>query len=207
MPCLQLNACFLLSLFDMHETSRLLEAAAALSRLLRAIQVPHAFYGSVLTAVLCNAPQSDEIFCIVEGGTTHPFRRVRQACAGSEDFTTVVSPWSSRLHATYHRFIPAIDIEILPAGEEGPRRLDSTKVMTIGRVPFLTISEFIRAKLKAWSIRGVEHDAQDITFAINRYWNRVDINRIPEQEMKEFVRQHKAAAPGWSELRRKYGLS
>lgn len=54
--------------------------------------------------------------------------------------------------------------------------------------------------------RGVEHDAQDITFAINRYWNRVDINRIPEQEMKEFVRQHKAAAPGWSELRRKYGL-
>lgn len=72
----------------------------------------------------------------------------------------------------YQRLIPPIDvstvfasamlprralvdpdqIEILPAGEEGPRRLDGATVMMMGRVPFLTITEFIRAKLKAWSM-------------------------------------------------------
>ncbi|KAH9943566.1 hypothetical protein B0H21DRAFT_748981 [Amylocystis lapponica] len=191
----------------MHQTSRLLEAAAALSQLLRAREVPHAFHGNVLTAILSDAPQADEIFCIVEGGTSHPFRRVRLACAGSTDFSTVATPWGSRLHVTYHRPIPPIDIEILPAGEEGPRRLDATTVMMIGRVPFLTISEFIRAKLKAWALRGIENDAADIVFAISRYWDRVDINRIPEQEMNTFVRRYKGAASGWIELKRKYGMS
>jgi len=191
----------------MHQTSRLLEAATALSHLLHARDVPHAFHGNLLTAVLSGAPHADEIFCIVEGGTTHPFRRVRQACAGSTEITTVNSPWSSRLHVTYHRLIPPIDIEILPAGEGGPRRLDAMTVMTIGRVPFLTISEFIRAKLKAWALRGMENDAADISFAISRYWDRVDFNRIPEQEMNSFVRHHKDAARGWTDLKRKYGMS
>lgn len=43
----------------MHETRRLLEAATALSLLLRTASIPHAFYGSVLTAVLANSPLSD----------------------------------------------------------------------------------------------------------------------------------------------------
>lgn len=43
----------------MHETTRLLEAAAALSQRLHSAGVPHAFYGSVLNAVLSNAPQAD----------------------------------------------------------------------------------------------------------------------------------------------------
>lgn len=46
-------------LYTMHETSRLLDAASALSRLLRAAEVPHAFYGNVYTAVLANAPQAN----------------------------------------------------------------------------------------------------------------------------------------------------
>lgn len=74
------------------------------------------------------------------------------------------------LHTTYRGLIPAIDvssfqiwfpvpaakffnlakIEILPAGEEGPRRLDESTVMKIHGIPFLTVSEFIRAKLKCW---------------------------------------------------------
>lgn len=75
---------------------------------------------------------------------------------------------SVRLHATYTRLIPSVDvssaqhlackvpqrspiqIEILPAGEEGPRRLDGTTVMTLAGIPVLTYSEFIRAKLKSW---------------------------------------------------------
>ncbi len=43
-------------------------------------------------------------------------------------------------------------IEILPAGETGPRRLDTTTIMKIHGVPFLTVTEFIRAKLKVWAM-------------------------------------------------------
>ncbi|KAI0360343.1 hypothetical protein OH77DRAFT_1392358 [Trametes cingulata] len=190
----------------MHEVSRLLQAAAALSQVLRDAGVPHAFYGNVLTAVLANAPLADEISCVVEGGTAHPFRRVRQACAGNEDFAIVTSPWSNRLHVKYQRLIPAIDIEILVAGEEGPRRLDNTTVMTVGTVPFLTITEFVRAKVKAWTLRGREQDARDIVYAMTRYWNRVDLNRVPEQEMNDFAARFPAVAPSWQQLKRKYGM-
>ncbi|KAH7882312.1 hypothetical protein F5I97DRAFT_1816938 [Phlebopus sp. FC_14] len=187
------------------ETYRLLEAASALSQLLRAHSIPHAFHGTILTAVVSNSPRCDEIFCIVEGGPTHPFRRVRQAIANSEYFTTTLSPWSNRLHATYRKLIPAIEIEILPAGEHGPRRLDSSTTMNIQGIPFLTLSEFVRDKLKAWSIRGSDHDAHDIVYTLCRYWNRLDINRVPEHDMNHFVTRHRAAALSWAALKRKYG--
>ncbi|KAJ3481421.1 hypothetical protein NLI96_g7667 [Meripilus lineatus] len=213
----------------MNDTRRLLEAASALSQLLHNAGAPHAFYGSVLNAVLTNAPHADEIYCIVEGGPhTHPFKRVRQACAGSTNVTVTPSPWSDRLHVRYHRLIPAIDIEILPSGEEGPRHLDSSTVGIIAGLPFLTISEFLRAKLKAWAMyvlsylcyvlvpivyhglafasRRRDHDAQDIIYAFSRYWNRVDINRIPEQDMRDLVKSYPAIAPAWRELKMKYGM-
>ena len=47
------------SFTNMMETRRLLEAAIALSQLLRDHGVAHAFYGNLLTAVLANSPQSD----------------------------------------------------------------------------------------------------------------------------------------------------
>lgn len=43
----------------MSDTRRLLEAATALSQLLRDHSVAHAFHGNLLTAVLANGPQSD----------------------------------------------------------------------------------------------------------------------------------------------------
>ena len=43
----------------MHETRRLVEAAAALSLLLRNHGIPHAFYGNIVSAVLANTPLSD----------------------------------------------------------------------------------------------------------------------------------------------------
>ncbi len=43
----------------MHEVSRLLQAAAALSQLLRDAGVPHAFHGNVLTAVLSGSSLAD----------------------------------------------------------------------------------------------------------------------------------------------------
>ncbi|KAG2107357.1 hypothetical protein BD769DRAFT_134146 [Suillus cothurnatus] len=209
----------------MSDSRRLLEAASALSQLLRQHSIAHAFYGSILTAVLSDNPRCDEIFCIVEGGSTHPFRRVRQAIVGSEHFTTTHSPWSNRLHATYRQVIPAIEvsislnvfltmplmiaalkIEILPAGEYGPRRLDSSTIMQLQGIPFLTLSEFVRAKLKTWTIRGSDRDAQDIIYTLCRYWNRLDINRVPEQDMNHFVIAHRTAALSWAALKRKYGL-
>ncbi|KAK7047924.1 hypothetical protein VNI00_006252 [Paramarasmius palmivorus] len=192
----------------MSETRRLLEAARALSQLLDANNVAHAFHGSVLTAVLANLPQSDEIYCVVEGGQgqAHPFRRVRDSIAGNEDFAVIHSPWTNRLFISYRRLIPTIEIEILPAGECGPRRLDSNTIMKIQNIPFLALSEFIRAKLNSWMIGGSDRDAQDISWTLSRYWNRVDINRIPELDMNTFVTRHSTAAPAWSALRRKYGM-
>lgn len=104
----------------MHETARLLEAAAALSKALRRNGIPHAFYGSVMTAIVSNNPHCDvsplmhpssprstrvianspriwkEIFCIVECGASHAFKRVIQALAGNDDLTAIASPWCNR---------------------------------------------------------------------------------------------------------------
>ncbi|KDR68360.1 hypothetical protein GALMADRAFT_231325 [Galerina marginata CBS 339.88] len=190
----------------MHETRRLLEAATALSLVLQNASIPHAFYGSVLTAVLANTPLSDEIFCIVEGGQNqaHPFRRTRDAVSGNEDFSIINSPWTNRICLI--KTCPLFQIEILPAGETGPRHLDTSTVMKMQNVPFLTVSEFIRAKLKSWVIGGSDRDAQDISYVLIRYWNRIDINRITEQDMNVFVVRNAAAAPAWAALRRKYGM-
>jgi len=190
----------------MIETQRLLDAAAALSSLLHSSGVPHAFHGSVLTAVLAKTSHCDEIFCIVENGHPHPFRRVRDAIASSQDFTTTHSPWTNRLHVTYHRLIPAVAIEILPAGEAGPRHLDATTITKIRGIPFLTVSEFIRAKLKTWMIRGSDKDGQEIAYVLSRYWDRVDINRIPEQDMRNFIVRNPTVAPAWTAVKRKYGM-
>ncbi|KAF9494807.1 hypothetical protein BDN71DRAFT_1392695, partial [Pleurotus eryngii] len=192
----------------MADTQRLLQAAAALSQLLTSRGIPHAFYGSVFTAALSSSPQSDEIFCIVQYGPsqTHPFRRVRDATVGSEEFSTTHSPWTNRLIVTYRTLIPAIEIEILPAGETGPRVLGDSTVMKLHNVPFLTFSEFIRAKLKSWAIRGLQNDAQDIVYVLSRYWNRVDINRIPEQDMDTFAARNPDAAASWTALKRRYGM-
>ncbi|KAI0826356.1 hypothetical protein BC629DRAFT_1455612 [Irpex lacteus] len=187
-----------------HELRRVLEAAKALHTLLDAAGVPHAFHGGFW--LLCWQIRLTEIFCIVDGETVHPFRRVRQACATSEEVTIRASPWTNRLHAVYNRLIPPIDIEILPAGEGGPRRLDNTTVTQVAGIPVLTISEFLRAKIKAWVLRRLEHDANDIVFTLSQYWDQVDINRIPEQEMPEFVARYPAVGPAWSELKKKYRM-
>jgi hypothetical protein len=55
--------------------------------------------------------------------------------------------------------------------------------------------------------RGEDRDAQDITYVLSRYWNRVDINRIPEQDMNHFVSRNTSVGPAWAAVRRKYGMS
>ncbi|KAF9788139.1 hypothetical protein BJ322DRAFT_1106156 [Thelephora terrestris] len=190
----------------MHETRRLLEAASALSAVLQTRGVPHAFYGDVLISLLANQPLAAQISCIVQGGTPHPFRLVRDALRSAEDFSTTSSPWSDRLHVKYHRFIPPIEIEILSAGEEGPRRLDANTIMNVRGLPFLSVAEYIRAKLKSWTIRQSEPDAREITYLLNRYWDKIDINRIPEQDMNDFAAAIPDASRAWASLQKKYGI-
>jgi len=52
--------------------------------------------------------------------------------------------------------------------------------------------------------RGSDSDAQDIAYVLSHYWNRVDINRIPEQDMGHFVARNAAIAPAWTAVKRKY---
>ena len=44
-------------LLDMAETGRVLQAATVLSQALAAASIPHAFHGSLLIAILSNAPE------------------------------------------------------------------------------------------------------------------------------------------------------
>ncbi|THH10629.1 hypothetical protein EW145_g1210 [Phellinidium pouzarii] len=190
----------------MAETSRLLEAASVLSLALTASGIPHAFHGTLLKALLSNVAQCNEILCIVEGGSIHPFGRVRQAIEGHESLSVTNSPWTNRLHVTFHQPIPPVTIEILPAGEEGPRHLDDSTIALIRGIPFLTVSEFLRAKIKAWTTRGLDHDAQDIMWVLGRYWQSVDINRIPDQDMERFVLQNPDAAVAWSAIKARFNV-
>lgn len=98
--------------------------------------------------------------------------------------------------------------------------------MSMKGIPFLTLSEFVRDKLKTWSMqvpfhlrpfawlikrihvhsRRSDRDANDIVYTLCRYWNRLDINRVPEQDMNQFVTFHRTAALSWAALKRKYRM-
>ncbi|KAF8520935.1 hypothetical protein BU17DRAFT_46142 [Hysterangium stoloniferum] len=187
-------------------SSRLFQAAATMSAVLHAHNIGHAFHGGLFTVMLGSPRPAEELFCIVEGaGSTHPFRRVRQALAGNEVLTATLVGWSNRLYVTYHQPIPAIQFEVLPAGEEGPRRLDALRVILLQSVPFLNITEFLRAKLKAWISRRSQEDAEHVIFVLTRFWTQVDINRIQEDDMDRFVARNPAAAPAWAAVKRRYG--
>lgn len=54
--------------------------------------------------------------------------------------------------------------------------------------------------------RMSDRDAQDVTFVLSRYWNRVDINRIPEQDMNYFTTRNPSSQLWWLALKRKYGM-
>ena len=54
--------------------------------------------------------------------------------------------------------------------------------------------------------RQSEPDAKEITYLLNRYWDRVDINRIPEHDMNDFAAAVPDASPAWYSLQKKYGV-
>jgi hypothetical protein len=219
------------------------EAGSILSAFLSEAGIPHAFYGGITSVALGSPRETEEIYCVVEGG----FRNVRKVLHGSEIMTASASSWSGRLFVTYHDPIPPIEvsspgsppfakvtpvlflscdppsettthtltwppktltqIEILNAGETGPKRLNRANVMVINQLPFLSISEFIRAKINVWLAHGSEGDAADIIYVLSQFAASVDINRIPEPDMDRFVTLHPGEArQAWASVRSRYGL-
>lgn len=149
----------------------------------------------------------------------------------------------SRLHATYRRLIPAIEVSLShsrtpsdkynrvqivdrdpgrrrdwsapPRHDYGDENSGHSLSDCLGIHPCQAkklddvrhtraISTLVIFLKTLTSSRGLDADAQDISYALSRYWNRVDINRIPEQDMNQFVSRNTAAAPAWSAVKRKY---
>jgi hypothetical protein len=54
--------------------------------------------------------------------------------------------------------------------------------------------------------RQSEPDAREITYLLNRYWDKIDINRIPEQDMNDFAAAIPDASRAWASLQKKYGI-
>lgn len=53
--------------------------------------------------------------------------------------------------------------------------------------------------------RGTEQDTQDVNWVLTHYWQSVNINRIPEDEMERFVVQYPAVAPAWTAIKERFG--
>jgi len=184
----------------MSRSDQCFRACSVLSARLTSQNIPHAFSGGFLTVALGSPRDTEEIFCVAPG-----FKAVRQACANTEFLSTQLAPWSSRLYVIYNDCIPPVQIEVLPAGEDGPRNLDASTIMAIRNVPFLSVTEFVRAKLKVWVSRRDPYDAHDIMFILISYWESIDINRIVEQDMDSFVQQFPDTKATWKAIKKRYG--
>lgn len=187
----------------MSRTTQMFDAAAVLSDLLTTAGITHAFAGN-FESVALGGPERDteEMICIVMSS----FRHAREAVnAGDPDIMTAnMATWANRLFVKYTEPIPPIEIEICIAGEEGPRNLNPQTVMAHQNLPFLSVTEFMRAKLRVWSTRNTDADAQDVLFILNRYWASIDLNRIPEADMDRLVALYPSAEAPWAAVKQRY---
>lgn len=62
-------------------------------------------------------------------------------------------------------------------------------------VPILILSPYSR---------GGEYDAQDIIWVLATYWKSVDINRIPEEDMENFVAANPSAQQAWNAIKQRF---
>ncbi|CAE6445258.1 unnamed protein product [Rhizoctonia solani] len=187
----------------MSRTTQIFDAATILSDLLTQSNITHAFAGN-FEVVALGGPGRDteEILCIVMSG----YRHVREAvqAGDTEVMTASMASWANRLFVTYHEPIPPVEIEVCIAGEEGPRNLNPQTVMALQNLPFLSVTEFMRAKVRVWAARNISEDAQDVLFILNRYWASIDLNRIPETEMDRLVMAYPEAEAPWNAVKERY---
>ncbi|KAG9080042.1 hypothetical protein FS749_008154 [Ceratobasidium sp. UAMH 11750] len=185
-------------------TTQLFDAARLLSDILHDADITHAFAGNFETVALGGEGRLDteEILCIVMSG----FRHVREAvqAGDTEVMSASMVSGTSRLFVRYHESTPPVEIEICVAGEAGPRNLNSQTVMTVQHLPFLSVTEFMRAKLRHWADQNNDDHAQDVVFILTRYWGSIDLNRIPEADMDRLVAQYSHAAEHWAAVKQRY---
>ncbi|KAF8605650.1 hypothetical protein BDV93DRAFT_438584 [Ceratobasidium sp. AG-I] len=187
----------------MTRTTQLFDAAAVLSDLLTQAGITHAFAGN-FESVALGGPERDteEVLCIVMSS----FRHAREAvnAGDTEVMSANMATFANRLFVRYNEPIPPIEIEICIAGEEGPRNLNPQTVMAVQNLPFLSVTEFMRAKLRVWSTRSTDADAQDVLFILLRYWASIDLNRIPEPDMERLVAKYPNADGPWNAVKQRY---
>lgn len=86
--------------------------------------------------------------------------------------------------------------------------MDATTIMAISNVPFLSITEFLRVKLRVWASRRDPCDAHDVMFILTQYWEAIDINRIVEPDMDLFVQQNNVpqVKTAWRAVKGRYRM-
>jgi hypothetical protein len=70
-----------------------------------------------------------------------------------------------------------VPVELFQAGEFGPVKLSEDNTFYIGDLRFLTPTEFVRAKVKAWQFRRSNNDARDIAWVLKNVTG-IQVNRI-----------------------------
>jgi hypothetical protein len=96
-----------------------------------------------------------------------------------------------------------LQIDILPGGEYGPRTLDTCTVQPQHGIPFLSPTEFVRAKLRSWSMTGSTRDAADAAAVLVRCAEWIDPGRVDTAEVKALAAVHGEVIPAWTAVRRR----
>lgn len=71
-------------------------------------------------------------------------------------------------------------------------------------LPFLAPTEFVRAKLRAWTIAGSSRDANDAAAVLVRCVDRIDPRRIEQGELRALCSANEDVAIVWAEVRKRH---
>ncbi|KZT37134.1 hypothetical protein SISSUDRAFT_1120489 [Sistotremastrum suecicum HHB10207 ss-3] len=176
------------------------EAASALSKVLSASGIRHAMCGGYLAVTLgVEDRETQDIDCIVEGG----FRSVIKALSiQKETFTLLPGLTSDVLVALFksHTGIE-VKIELLQSGVFGPIRLTRSNTMTIKGVPFLSPTEYVRTKVKAWVSRRYGRDMWDVLWML-RNTDGLDVDRInPAGGLDDMAKEYRDIRTLWAAMK------
>jgi len=103
-----------------------------------------------------------------------------------------------------------IKVELLTAGEFGPRFITDDKTVfapvsnnanTSTKLRFLSPSEFVRTKIKAWTNRQSQGDAADVIWFLQTFGDQLEVDRVnPDGGMDNLADADKAVEALWSKL-------
>lgn len=66
------------------------------------------------------------------------------------------------------------------------------------------VPRILRHRLLTFCSRALDSDVQDIIWVLAHYWQSVDINRIPDQDMERFIAEHPNVAPAWAAIKNRF---